>query len=85
VARSHWGRGIATEGAAAVIAYAFDVLGLHRVFATVDTRNAGSMRVLQKLGMREEGILRKHRFYSGEYADEAHYAILAEEYAALSH
>jgi [ribosomal protein S5]-alanine N-acetyltransferase len=46
-----WRRGYATEAAGAVLHHAFDVLGLPRVVADVDEPNAGSVRVLQKLGM----------------------------------
>jgi ribosomal-protein-alanine N-acetyltransferase len=82
VAPAHWGKGIATEACAAVLDYAFGQLGLHRVFATADARNAASIRVMQKLGMRQEAYLRGHRFYRGERTDEVWYAILAGEYAA---
>ena len=82
VARAHWGNGFATEAASAVVAYGFETLGLHRIFATADARNLASIRVMQKLGMQHEATLRQHRFYRGEHADEVHYAILAQEYFA---
>jgi RimJ/RimL family protein N-acetyltransferase len=80
IGRSHWGRGLATEAAGAVIKYGFEALHLHRIFATADSRNLASIRVMQKLAMQHEATLRQHRFYRGEYADEVYYAILAEEY-----
>jgi RimJ/RimL family protein N-acetyltransferase len=48
-----WGRGYATEIAAAVVRYGFDVLGYDRVSATVDPGNAPSIRILEKVGMRK--------------------------------
>ena len=48
---SYWGRGLATEGAGRVLRYAFDVLRLEGVMATVDKPNTESVRVLEKLGM----------------------------------
>jgi len=79
VARSHWGRGIAPEAALAVIDYGITHAGLRRFVSTADARNAGSERVMQKLGMQKEGLLRQNRFYRGEYADEVVYARLVPE------
>ena len=52
LARSHWGRGIATEAARAVLDRAFESLSLVRILAIADPRNAGSLGVMRKLGMR---------------------------------
>jgi RimJ/RimL family protein N-acetyltransferase len=82
VGRAHWGQGLATEAASAVIGWGFTALGLQRIFATADARNQASIRVMQKLGMQHEATLRRHRFYRGEHADEVHYAILASEYTS---
>jgi len=54
-----WGRGIATEALAAVTEYAFQTLGMARVYAEVFEWNAASMRVLEKCGFEREGVLRK--------------------------
>ena len=81
LARSRWGHGYATEAAGAVLAYAFEQGGLHRVYATADSRNLASIRVQEKLGMSREGMLRHHHLHSGEYADEVVYGILANEWA----
>ncbi|MEV4760376.1 GNAT family N-acetyltransferase [Micromonospora sp. NPDC049559] len=58
LAPSRWGRGYATEAAAALLRYGFDGLGLHKINATCDPDNLGSARVLAKIGMRPEGHLR---------------------------
>jgi RimJ/RimL family protein N-acetyltransferase len=50
-----WGRGYAFQGATAVLAYAFEALGLARVAADVDEPNEASIRVLEKIGMRRTG------------------------------
>jgi ribosomal-protein-alanine N-acetyltransferase len=52
--RSAWGRGFATEGARASLAYGFDVLRLARIVATAHVDNAKSIRVLAKIGLRFE-------------------------------
>lgn len=77
--RDLWGRGIGTEAARAVLDFAFDSLGLHRVWATADPENTASIRVLEKLGMRREGILRRNVFVRGAFRDSAVYAITEEE------
>ncbi|HEX8845973.1 MAG TPA: GNAT family N-acetyltransferase [Pyrinomonadaceae bacterium] len=50
LARSHWGRGLATEAAAACLSYAFEHLRLPELVASVDSRNTRSQRVLEKIG-----------------------------------
>jgi ribosomal-protein-alanine N-acetyltransferase len=50
---SHWGRGFATEAAAAALDYAFGVLALEEVRAATDVPNTASVAVLHRLGMRE--------------------------------
>jgi RimJ/RimL family protein N-acetyltransferase len=82
VGRPYWNKGYVTEAVQAMLRYAFDVSGLHKVFATADSRNLASIRVMEKVGMRQEALLREHRFYRGERADEVHYGILASEWKA---
>jgi RimJ/RimL family protein N-acetyltransferase len=76
----YWGRGYATEAAAAVLGLGFDVLGLNRIQAHHMTRNAGSGRVMQKIGMEFEGIFRQLVLARGEFEDVAVYAILSSDY-----
>jgi RimJ/RimL family protein N-acetyltransferase len=76
-----WGRGYVTEAARAVVRYAFENLGVNRVFAFHFARNAASGRVLQKIGMRREGTLRQHLVKWGEHVDVDYYGIVREEWA----
>ncbi len=55
LARSAWGRGYATEAAAAVLRWGFAGLLQPRVVAVADPANGASLRVLEKLGMRPQG------------------------------
>ena len=64
-----WGHGYATEGARAVLQWAFDTLDLNRVQAETDTRNVASARVLEKLGFVHEGTLREDCIVDGEVSD----------------
>lgn len=74
--RRHWGKGYATEAARAFIQFGFSKLKLHRIWATCDTRNKVSARVLEKAGMKREGILRKNVFQKGAWRDSYLYALL---------
>ncbi len=76
------GRGLATEGAGAMLQLAFEQLGMRRMIARLDTRNVSSVRVLDRLGMRREAHLVKNEWFKGELGDEYDYALLAEEWAS---
>src|SRR5262249_49848347 len=52
VAPEHWGKGIATEAAAAVLRYGFEERELAHIYAGADPPNAASFRVIEKLGMK---------------------------------
>lgn len=58
--RAAWGQGLMTEILRDVISLAFTNPDLHRVYAYCDTENIGSIRVMEKAGMRREGTLRRH-------------------------
>jgi ribosomal-protein-alanine N-acetyltransferase len=72
--RGYWGRGIATSAVFAVCSYAFDDLGLRRVFATPITWNPASFRVLEKAGFEREGTMRNASFKDGLLTDMALFA-----------
>jgi RimJ/RimL family protein N-acetyltransferase len=71
-----WGQGLATEAARALVAFGFDELNLHRIWATCHVDNCASARVLEKAGLRREGTLRQNRLQRGEWRDSHLYAIL---------
>lgn len=78
------GRGLATEGARAMLALAFDQLGLHRVIATGDSRNDASLRVMAKAGMRKEAHHVSAELHKGEWCDEVVYAMVEDEWTGES-
>ena len=53
-----WGRGLASEAAAASLAYGRDVLGLQTIVAITKPENLGSIAVLRKVGMKNAGLIR---------------------------
>lgn len=77
---AHWGRGYATEAASAMIHYGFTELKVHRIWASCIAENVGSARVLEKLGMRQEGHLRENEFFKGHWWDTLIFGILADEW-----
>ena len=77
---AHGGRGYATEASRPLLRVAFEGVGLHRVIGRVEPRNAGSARVLEKLGMRREAHLVENEWVKGEWQSELVYAILDREW-----
>ena len=75
------GRGLMPEAVVVVLQYAFDALRLHRVEINIIPRNAASRRVVEKLGLRFEGIAERYLEIDGAWEDHARYAITAEEWA----
>ncbi|MEU5938002.1 GNAT family protein [Micromonospora sp. NPDC047548] len=75
----HWGQGLGTEAAGLLLRLGFGRVGLHRVEATTRPDHPASWRVLEKVGMRREGISRDHLLVRGRWWDSVRYAILATD------
>ena len=75
----YWGRGYATEAARAVVQYGFDTLGLNRIYAHHMTRNPVSGRILERIGMQREGVLRERVRKWGQFEDVVMYAVLKSD------
>ncbi len=76
VGKSFWGNGYCTEAARATIEFGFEQLGLNRILAYHKTRNPASGRVMEKLGMTHEGVLKQHTKKWGKFEDVAVFGIL---------
>ena len=76
-----WGKGYATEAARAVVQYGFEALGLNRIHAHHMTKNPASGRVLEKAGLRREGLLRQAIRKWDLFEDVVLYAILRQDWA----
>jgi ribosomal-protein-alanine N-acetyltransferase len=74
------GRGYIPEALVLVIRFAFEDLHLHRLQVAIIPRNARSRRVVEKLGLREEGVARRYIEINGVWEDHVRYAITAEEW-----
>jgi [ribosomal protein S5]-alanine N-acetyltransferase len=81
VAASCGGRGYGTELARAIIAFGFGDIHLNRIEADVALENHPCIRVLEKIGMRREGVARECIFAQGHWWTEARYAMLASDRA----
>jgi len=77
-----WGRGYATEMLRTAIGFAFGSVGLSRLEADIDPRNAASCRLVERVGFVREGLLRDRWRVAGEVTDSAIYGLLRSEYVA---
>ena len=75
-----WGKGFAAEAAWHVMDWGFKQLNIHRLVAFCHASNAASVRVMEKLGMHRDGVLRETRWLHGKWWDEYVYAILEKEW-----
>ena len=80
VISSHTGQGLATEIGRALLGLAFDTLSLHRVFAQCSVENLASRRIMTKLGIHEEAVLRENVFARGEWWSSVQSSILSTEW-----
>ncbi len=84
VSSDYGGRGLGTEIGRALLELAFGKLNLHRVYAQCRVENHASFRIMEKLGMRKEGILRESVLARGAWWSSVQCSILATEHAALN-
>ena len=77
--RAFWGQGIMPEALRAVMDYLFDTVGLNRIAASHDVRNPKSGRVMEKAGMKLEGVLRGAGKNNIGICDEVWHALLRED------
>jgi len=73
----YWKRGYMSEAVKAVLAFGFGQMRMHRIWATVDPDNEASWRLLERLGMHREGLLRDEKLLRGTWRDSYLYAIVA--------
>ena len=76
----HAGNGYTAEGVAVVLQFAFEQLGLHRVEICIVPRNHRSRRIVDKLGLRDEGVALRFLEINGAWEDHIRYAMTAEEW-----
>jgi [ribosomal protein S5]-alanine N-acetyltransferase len=79
----YWGKGVASEAAQKVIELGFKHFQLHRIQATCDPNNIASSRVLEKIGMTKEGVMRENLLLKSGWRDSAIYSVLENEFKGL--
>ena len=79
----YWGQSITPEAVWAVLRFGFVTLGLHRIEARFMVENIRSRRVMEKVGMRFEGVARGSYLRDGQYCDMGVCAILREDFFIL--
>ena len=84
VSADQMGQGLGTEGVRALLDIAFGEppggLGLHRVQANIIPRNAPSLRIAEKLGLRREGLAVRYLRIAGKWEDHVMFAMTREEW-----
>ena len=80
IGKKYWNNGYCTEAAFKMTAFGFEKLELHKIYATHIKENPSSGKVMQKIGMKKEGLLREHVIKWGEYKDLIQYGILKREF-----
>ena len=83
VAPKFWKQGFGSEISTAILDAAFQHFKLHRVAGQCSPENKGSIRIMQKLGMAREGLLRDIHFARGKWWSTLIYGILDQEYAKI--
>ncbi len=83
--KKYWGHGIMSEALRTVMDYLFDTAGFNRIAAYHDVRNPGSGKVMQKAGMKQEGILRQAGKNNQGICDEVRYAMLQSDRVPALH
>ncbi len=78
-----WGKGIATEAARHLLEFAITDLKAHRVVAFSHAQNTASIRIMKKIGMQQEGLLRETRLWNGAWSDEVVFSILDRQWDAV--
>lgn len=79
IGREAAGRGVIPTGVAMAVDYCFFVLGLHRIEINIRPENGPSLRVVEKLGLRDEGLRERFLHIQGAWRDHRTFAITSEE------
>lgn len=82
IGKKWWNKGIVTEAFNALIKFFFEEVGAEKVSARHDVDNPASGRVMQKCGLKFEGVIRRELLVKEKPRDLAHYSILKDEYFA---
>ncbi|UEQ75339.1 GNAT family N-acetyltransferase [Chryseobacterium arthrosphaerae] len=71
----YWNKGYVTEAGRAIVDFGFKELGLNKIYATHFFHNPASGKIMEKIGMEKEAVLKQHAKKDEEYFDLAMYSI----------
>lgn len=77
---AHQGHGYASEAVRALLDHAFEVLGMHRISASIDVDNHASIALCERLGLRREAHHRRSVWFKNRWCDDLVYAVLRDEW-----
>ncbi|WP_413513157.1 GNAT family N-acetyltransferase [Myroides odoratus] len=75
-----WQKGLMTEAIKALIPFGFEAFNLHRIEAMIHPTNNSSRKLLEKVGLQSEGILREYFYEKEKFIDAEIFSILSREY-----
>jgi ribosomal-protein-alanine N-acetyltransferase len=78
--KQHWSGGIMTEALAAVLTFGFEKMAFNRVTAFILPDNIGAIKMVKKVGFREEGLLKECKFCNDQFYDLGIYSLLKKDY-----
>ncbi|MFD2923617.1 GNAT family N-acetyltransferase [Halobacillus naozhouensis] len=81
--KAYWGHGYGTEAMSLLLEFGFNHLNLRRVGLDVFSYNERAMKSYQKLGFKQEGVIRDDLYYDGEYHDSVLMGVLKEEFTKM--
>lgn len=76
----YWGNGYATEAVILLVKYTFENLDAHKIVGFCNANNEKSANLMERIGMKRDGLLREGRLWRNEWCDEYVYSILEREY-----
>ena len=77
---AYWGSGIMTEALQAILKYGFERLNLNRIQAIIDSKNTRSIKLVERLGFKNEGVFRQNSYFKGQFRDDAVFSLLKHEW-----
>jgi [ribosomal protein S5]-alanine N-acetyltransferase len=80
LSKKNWNKGIVTEAMNAIINYGFETMDLNRIEAHCEEANIGSWKVMEKAGMKFEGVLREKIFLKERFRSMKMYSVLKSEW-----
>jgi len=79
-----WRHGLMTEALLVLLRFGFEKMKLNRIQAIIDSENSRSIRLVQRLGFKMEGVLRQNSYFNGQYRDELCFSLLKHEWKKSS-